>query len=99
MAGVTARLTGQTSELITAEFLNERITEWYYGYDYSVQVLLNDVWYTIPPERLVPIIEVLRILPAGGSSKEAFSLEPYGNLPAGLYRVFCNGLTVEFSIE
>jgi len=99
MADVTARLTGQTSELITAEFLNERITEWYYDYGYSVQVLLNDVWYTIPPERLVPIIEALRILPAGGSSEEAFSLAPYGKLPAGLYRVFCNGLTVEFSIE
>lgn len=99
LTGVTARLTDQTSELITAEFLNERNVEWYYGYDYSVQVLLDDVWYTIPPERLVPFVEVLRILPAGGSSKEEFSLESYGNLPVGSYRVFCNGLTVEFSIE
>lgn len=97
--GVTAGLTGQTSEMITAEFLNKRDTEWHYGYDYSIQVLLDGVWYTVPAERLMPFVEVLRILPAGGSSKETFSLEPYGNLPAGSYRVFCNGLTVKFEIE
>lgn len=98
-AGVTARLTGQTSETITAVFRNERHVEWYYGYAYSVQVLLDGVWYTIPAERPVPFIEVLRILPVGGSSEEVFSLEPYGDLITGSYRVFCNSLTVEFEVE
>ena len=98
-AGVTAVLTNQTTETITAEFTNGSDEDWGYGYAYSVQVLLDGTWYDIPAEQDMAFIEVLLMIPVGGSAEEEFFLKSYGDLPSGAYRVLSNGLTIEFSVE
>ena len=98
-SSLSATLMGQTEKEITVEFTNLGDPDCGYGYAYSLQVLLDGKWYSVPAEQEMAFIEILVHVPVGGSKEENFSLEPYGDLPAGTYRVLTNGLTVEFSIE
>ena len=98
-SSLSVTLTEQREKEITVEFTNLDDPECGYGYAYSLQVLLDGKWYSVPAEQEMAFIEILVHIPVGGSKEETFSLEPYGDLPAGLYRVLTNGLTVEFSIE
>lgn len=98
-AGVTAELIGQTEDAITVRFTNDSGTEWGYGYAYAVQAMVDGVWYDIPAEENMAFIEILLMVPQGRAAEESFSLEPYGTLPAGTYRVASNGLTAVFAIE
>ena len=69
--GIAVELTGQTADEITVEITNESGTEWDYGYAYTVQVLLDEVWYEIPAERDMSFIEILLMIPDGVSTTES----------------------------
>ena len=94
---VTEALT--TDNEIIMEFTNQSGEEWGYGYDYGLRVLLDEAWYYVPAEREMAFIEILCMLPDGVSTSETYSLEPYGFLPAGEYRLVTQGLFADFTVQ
>ena len=98
-SGITMELAGQTAEAVTVRFTNRSGVEWGYGYAYRLQVRLDGAWYEIPAEREMAFPEILMLLPDGESAEQTCSLEPYGSLPAGVYRVVMENMTAEFTME
>ncbi|MBP3634534.1 MAG: hypothetical protein J6J43_08185 [Oscillospiraceae bacterium] len=83
-------------DLVNVRFTNLSGEEWGYGYDYGLQVLLDGVWYNVPAEQEMAVVEVLCMLLAEDSAEETYSLAPYGYLPPGTYRFVTQGLAAEF---
>lgn len=98
--GISMVLTAQSKEELQIELTNGSAEEWTHGTHYSVQVLLDDVWYYVPE---VPGIEGFNALavihPAGTTVTESVSLKRYGELPRGKYRLVKEGMVAEFEIR
>ena len=60
---------------------------------------LDGTWYEIPAEREMAFPEIMIMLPDGESAEQTCSLEPYGSLPDGVYRVVMEKLTAEFAVK
>jgi len=84
---------------VDVTFANDSGAEWGYGYDYGLQVLLDDHWYYVPAEQQVAVIDILCMLPDGKQTQERYSLAPFGQLPAGTYRFVTQQLSSEFTVE
>ncbi len=93
-----ATLTGGT---MSATLKNNSDTGWTFGEPYSIEVKLGERWYIVPttPEKMWSFTSIAYLLPAGGERKMSYSLDRYGDLPAGRYRLVVNGLTQEFDIS
>lgn len=91
---VTAVEDGRVSATIT----NEGSKEWTYGEAFSLEVLLDGVWYSVPtvPAGNWGFVSIGYILPGGEAREESYSLTMYGDLPSGTYRLVVEGLTAEF---
>ena len=98
--GISMVLNEQTSEKVTVKLSNRGDTEWMYGEYFSLQVLLNDGWYSVPvlDDKNYGFTDIGIILPAGESREESYSLSMYGALPEGTYRLVVEGMSVEFSL-
>ena len=97
--GITMEIAEQTAEEIVARFCNRSGAEWGYGHAFSLQVLLEDTWYSVPAEQEMCFTEELMVLQDGGEQTETYRLTPYGDLPAGIYRIVSTeDLWVEFEI-
>ena len=96
---------------LAVRFKNQRDSEWSFGYGYSLQVRLDGNWYLVPQmsDREYTFPAVALLLPAGGLSKQTYSMKtmylnpdlPSGDLPAGSYRIQIGDvqpLFVEFEI-
>lgn len=98
--GITMTLTEQSPGRLQADFANGSDAEWCYGKYFSLQVLLGDIWYEVPP---VPgnwaFADIAMLLPAGKTAAESYALDMYGSLPAGQYRLVVEGLQGEFSVD
>lgn len=96
---VSAQFVGRTGNNITIKFINDSDDEWTYGEYFSIQVLLNDTWYTVPP---VPgdwgFNDIATICPAGNTHQKSYDLTMYGDLPIGTYRLVAENLAVEFTV-
>lgn len=96
---VTAGFLGRTGNNITVKFTNNGEDEWTYGEYFSVQVLLDDTWYTVPP---IPgdwgFNDIAWICPAGNTHQKSYDLSMYGTLPDGKYRLVAENLAVEFTV-
>lgn len=68
------------------------------GKYYALQVCLDGVWYEIPTETELVFEDIAYIVPPNGSVDMTYYVEPYGELPAGLYRVAAEGAAAEFSL-
>lgn len=98
--GIGIELVEQTDEAVTVRLVNNSGEDWGFGYAFHVDVLLDGQWYTIPAEEEMAFVEVLLMLPQDGDHVEIYNLEPYGDLPAGIYRLVTDGgLWVEFEIK
>lgn len=88
-------------EKIDAVFWNYGTEDWSFGTSYSVQVNLDGIWYYVPTDPVTnwAFNSIGYVLEAGGDWEETYSLNMYGDLPAGLYRFVAYGLTAEFTIE
>ncbi len=97
-SGITmvAQFIGDT---VQVRFENDSDVEWGYGYDFGLQVLLGDIWYDVPAEQEMCVVDILCMLPPGLTSEETYTLAPYGMLPSGTYRFVSQGLTAEFERE
>lgn len=96
---ISLRLVSQTGDSVTVSFSNEGDEEWTYGEYFSLQVLLDDVWYEIPP---MPgehgFADIASILPPGRTQEETYDLTMYGKLPSGTYRLVTEGLSAGFEL-
>lgn len=86
---------------IHAVYRNNGTEEWDFGEYYSLQAKLDGEWYTIPTtsEMNWGFIDIGYMLEPGGKWEQTYSLEMYGELPAGQYRIAAYGLTAEFTVE
>ena len=87
---------------LTVEISNSSGEEFMHGRPYSLNVLLDEAWYEIPPAPS---------LGQWGFSSDALAIQDgaviehefdisriYGDLPTGTYRVLFNRLSVEFTV-
>ena len=97
---ITLAISAVEDGRIIALLTNESSEEWVYGESFSLDVLLDGVWYSVPTEPSVNwgFTSLGYILSAGDSSEEAYSLVMFGDLPAGTYRLVVDGLTAEFTL-
>lgn len=98
--GITMTLKEQTADKITVELTNNGSTEWCYGKYFSLQALLDGVWYNVPvlDDKNYAFTDIGILLFAGESQEESYSLGSYGALPEGTYRLVVEGLSVEFDL-
>ena len=90
-------ITRQSEDSVVAEFSNNGKEDWVHGTYYSIQVLLDGIWYTVPGKNEFPAIAIIH--PPGKTLQESYDLKVYGELPAGQYRLEKEGLTAEFEIR
>ena len=88
-------------EKIDAVFRNEGPENWGFGAYYFLHVNLDGVWYEVPtsPAANWGFPDIGYELAPGGEWTETYSLDMYGELPAGQYRFMAYGLTAEFTVE
>ena len=98
--GISIVLKEQTTDHLTVELTNSSGTDWCYGEYFSLQVLLNGAWYSVPvlDDKNYAFIDIGIILPAGKSQSKSYSLNSYGTLPTGTYRLVVEGMSVEFNM-
>ena len=97
--GITAELAESKKDAVTIRLTNHSETEWMYGDGFSLQVLLDGVWYNVPELPGNWAFNAIGYsLPAGETTERTYRLDFYGGLPAGTYRLETEGLTAEFNI-
>ncbi len=79
-------------------FRNGSGEEWCYGTYYHLEVLLDGAWYVVPAETEMFFNDIAMVLPDGTEQQELYWLEPYGELPAGSYRLAAEGMAAEFRV-
>lgn len=96
-SGVTMELVSWTKETVEVNLANEGSVEWLYGEYFSLHVLLDGVWYHVPPtaEMNWGFTDIAYVLAPGETRNESYSLMMYGDLPEGQYRLVVEGLSVE----
>lgn len=97
---ITLSISAVEDGRIIALLTNASSEEWVYGESFSLDVLLDGVWYSVPTEPSVNwgFIDLAYILPAGEARTEHYNLGMFGDLPAGTYRLVVEGLTAEFTL-
>ncbi len=99
-ANVTMELVEWTDEHVSVTISGSRADEWSYGRNFSLEVLLDGTWYVVPqtPEENWGFTSEAILLQPGKENRENYSLDMYGPLPAGHYRLVMYGLSVEQDI-
>lgn len=70
-----------------------------YGEYFSLQTKIDKKWYQIPAKESVAFIDIAHIIPAGTKVEKTYDLSPYGELPAGEYRIVAEGRAAKFIIN
>lgn len=99
--GLSMELVSRTETEISVIFDNQSSGTAGLGNYFSLQVQLDGVWYEIPPEGDLMFTDIAYEFPAGSTFEKTYDISPYGELPAGTYRLVSdmNGLAVEFTAE
>jgi len=79
-------------------FKNESKKTWLYGESYSLNVNLDGKWYDIPAVQPIIFTKIGYLLEVNSSAEKEYSIEAYGDLPSGKYRIVVDGLYAEFDI-
>ena len=97
--GVTMTLESWDKDTVKVNIANHRGTDWMYGEHYSLQLLLDGVWYEIPttPGNWV-FNDIGLVVQADERQSKIYHLTIYGELPAGTYRIVAYGLSVELGL-
>ena len=87
--GILLQVTARSDETLSLKLENATSKIWTYGEPYTLQVLLDGDWYSVPimTSDLYDFTLVAYILEPGQSKDLSCSLTPYGKLPAGQYRI------------
>ena len=98
--GVTMAFDTLENDTVTVSIINNSGADWSYGEMFSLQVLLDDVWYDVPA---MPGEWNFRLLahyiPDGEARGKIYNIGMYGNLPTGTYRLVADQLSAEFIVE
>lgn len=99
-ANISMTLTAQEGKNLTVELTNHGAEEWVYGKYFSVQVLLDNIWYKIPVTSAENwgFIDIAMVLAPDKTQTESYNLDMYGELPKGTYRLVVEGMTAEFEV-
>lgn len=107
--GITAEAAHWNGAALTVTFRNDSGSTWSYGSEYRAEVCLDGVWYTLPyamNDYPFGWWLVSYSLADGKTVEETYAISNlygvparHGYLPAGLYRIVTNGLTVEFEVN
>lgn len=96
---ISAELVEQTEDTVTIKYTNNGSEDWLYGLHFSLDVLLNGEWYSVPTiTGNWAFDDIGLILNPEQQQERAYSLWMYGELPPGQYRIAANGCIVEFTI-
>lgn len=96
---ISAEFVGQTEDTVTVKYTNNGSEDWMYGLHFSVDVLLNGEWYSVPTiTGNWTFYNIGLILKPEQPQEEVYNLYMYGELPSGQYRISANGCTVEFAV-
>lgn len=94
--GISMKLVSVSAEQAVVRYVNQRFEAWSYGLSTELHVLSNGEWYRLPTQKDYGVSSIAMLVSAGQSREQDYSLAPYGQLPAGTYRLVSNGLSVEF---
>ncbi len=93
-------MVSRENDAITVAFENQGDAQWTYGKYFSLHVLLDGIWYVVPPipDSIWGFPDIACILPAHTAQQETYSLTMYGSLPDGTYRLVAENLAVELTL-
>jgi len=98
--GIEMTLVSNTNDNVTFTLANNNDVAWYHGVHFRVDALLDGQWYNIPT---TPVnwgfVDIGLILEAGHTQTETYSLEMYGVLPQGTYRMVVHDMYVVFEVN
>ena len=98
--GISMILKSFDSTGLRVYIANNSGSEWMYGETFVLQALLGNSWYEVPTLPGRWMFSMVGIIVRDGEVKQhIYTLESYGDLPAGVYRVAAFGLSAEFSVE
>lgn len=83
---------------VSVRITNNGTKTWDYGEIYSLEVLLDGQWYTVPtlPDKNYGFFAIGYTLHPGSSTEKTYYLDMYGDLPSGIYRLVVENITAEF---
>lgn len=77
-----------SKENITVVLENKTEYEHSYGFDFNLEIELDNNWYKVPFDKNPQFIEIAIILKGNGKSEDVIELSKYfTNLPEGKYRI------------
>jgi len=98
--GIKMALVSNSNEDVTFTLTNNNDKYWFYGTPFRVDVLLDGIWYSIPTTtENWGFADIGLILDAGRTETKTYSLQMYGELPSGTYRLVKHDMYVIFEIE
>lgn len=97
--GISMELVSVGEQKVNVRYVNHSGSEWSYGLYAELHALVDGKWYTLPTMSDYAVISIAKLVPAGKSLEESYSLQPWGDLFPGTYRLVSNGLSVDFSVE
>ena len=97
--GVELAITSVDGATVSATLTDTTGEENCVGEYYSLQAKIDGEWYDIPSEEELFFKDLGYLIPANGTITMTYHLDPYGDLPAGTYRIAAEGDTAEFTIE
>ena len=68
------------------------------GKYFSVQAEVSGEWYDIPTATQLAFEDIAFIVEAGGTFEITYDITPYGELPAGKYRLVAENSAAEFTV-
>lgn len=102
LEGITLEPVSSHNNTITVKYINNNAErqELTYGLSFTIHAENNGVWYTIPTtsDMHYGFAAIAMVLMPDQSSEETYSTDMYGSLPDGHYRLYANGLTLEFDL-
>ena len=99
--GITMTLVDWNSEKVNVVISNARYGRnefWGYGEHFTLDVLLDNQWYSVPPPQSIDFIDIGLSVCAGGEEQHTFWISNFGDLPSGTYRIVSYGLYVIFDL-
>lgn len=87
ISGVSLSFVEYKDNVVTVKLRNESGNDYEYGLYFALQKQIDGEWYEIPPVKDYAFTELAYSLPAGGSADLDCSLDHYGKLDAGRYRI------------
>ncbi len=98
-AGLSMTVKKKEGNAVVVEVRNDGRSTWEYGAEYGLQVWLDGVWYGVPSCIGFDIPAILYVLEPADVTDRTYSLNGWGDLPSGQYRINVSGLTAEFTLN